>query len=115
MKWKIYYGNDSCFSDEAGSPDLAPKLDAQVIVQHDRNHGRYLQFASDYYIWSDSCWLGVDQFGMWEYLFCSPGCKVVLAGRTISNKKYQALYQRAKKDPDFPPKTGFRPGEERLE
>jgi len=108
MKWKIYYGDDSTFSDQDGTPWIAPARDVQVIVMTSKDHGWRTQAGSDYYVWDDrgngARWWGVDQFGMYDYLL-DPGYKRVLFGRTVTSDRFSEIYSRASVDPDFPKKT----------
>lgn len=98
--WTIYYGDGDTFSSDDGGPDVAPAQNVQVIVQYAEQSGWYLQVGSDYYIWSDGRWVGVDLFGVWDY--CSLlGWKRVLLGRMLSNDQFNEVYQRAKADRDL--------------
>jgi len=111
VKWKIYYGNGSTFSDQDGTPWGAPGLDVQVIVMADKNHGWRTQAGDDYYVWDnrgeETRWWGVDIFGLFEYLFTQPGHKCALAGKRITSKEFDAIFKRASEDTDFPHKTAF--------
>ena len=110
MKWKIYYGDRSTFSDQDGSPWVAPARDVQVIVISDPNHGWRTQAGFDYYVWDcragETRWWGVDQFGFYDYLI-EPGVKRVLFGRTTTSKGFSEIFKLASNDPDFPDKTAF--------
>ncbi len=46
-------------------------------------------------MWRGDLWVGVDLFGLWDYL-ATDGWKRVLFGRTIPNAPYQEIYRRAK-------------------
>lgn len=98
MRYRIYYGDGSTSEDEVTSA-----RDVQVILQIDPTRGPYFQTGSDYYIWRDNAWMGVDHFGLYDFLLDSG---LVLFGRTIKNEEYQQIYQKAKGD-----KTTFLPGE----
>jgi len=88
----IYYSDATTYQ---GPPERAPERDVQVIVQHDADHGWHLTLGSDYYVWRTGAWVGVDLFGLWDYL-AAPGWKRVLFGRTIGNEEFQAIYRKAK-------------------
>jgi hypothetical protein len=107
--WKIYYSSGTYSGDD---PGFAPARDVQVIVQSDKNNGWFIQTGSDYYIWRDERWWGVDYPGLFDYLI-EPGWKRVLFGRTIDGEEYNRIMSRAMRDPDFPEKTGWRSGERR--
>ena len=106
MKYRIYY-SDGRYS---GPPELAPVRDVQVILQPDKDVGWYFQTGSDFYVWWGERWLGVDKFGLMDYLM-EPGWKRVLIGRTINNDEYRRIYQEAKEDRDLARKSGYLPGE----
>ena len=95
---KIYYGDGSIY--EGTNP---PARDVQVILQVDPRRGPYFQSGSDYYVWCEDHWLGVDIFGLFDYLIDSG---LVLFGRTIRNEEYQDIYRQADID-----KKAFLPGE----
>lgn len=102
--YKVFYDGGSTY---VGDPAYAPAFGVLVIVQTDKNNGRNLQAGEDFYVWLGEEWLGVDQFGVYDYLG-QPGYKRVLFGRTVDNERFYEAYRRAKTDPDFPPKTGYR-------
>jgi hypothetical protein len=97
---RIYYGDGSIHEGED-----PPARDVQVILQVDPERGPYFQSGSDYYVMRGEHWVGVDIFGLFDYLLDSG---LVLFGRTISNAEYQAIYVQAKGD-----KHQFLPGERR--
>lgn len=104
MIWKIYYSDGTTYSDLDGPPEQAPALDVQVIVQLDDTGGRYNQMGSDYYIWREDRWWGVDIFGLFDWLIHNSSVKF---GRTVDNEKYRMMFQMAENDPDFPVRSGF--------
>jgi hypothetical protein len=104
MDWKIFYEDGSTFSSEDGSPTDAPALGIQVIVQNDPDSGRYNQSGSDYYVYRDGRWWGVDIFGLFDFLIHHSPVKF---GRTTDNETYLSLFHRAEDDPDFLPRSGF--------
>jgi len=111
VNWKIYYGDDSTFSDQDGSPWCAPARNVQVIVMSDKDHGWRTQAGDDYYVWDcrdgETRWWGLkDRFGLYDYLI-EPGYKRVLFGRTITSDRFSVIFKRASNDPDFPKKTAF--------
>jgi len=111
MHWAIFYADGTRFDNRQGDPEDAPCLGVQVIAQEDEQHGWITQTKADYYIWDDRGsgprWWGVDLFGLWEYLFISPGSKVVKAGRTLTSLDYNAIWQQAAEDPEFGRKATF--------
>ena len=101
--WIIYYSDGDCFSGAYEVEDL-PTRDVQVIVQTDMDAGWITQSGTDYYIWKDNRWYGVDSFGMFDYL-ASPGWKKVLFGRYITSDEYNDIMSLALNDERLPKKT----------
>ena len=89
----IYYGDGSVYksTDSSGYESR----DIQVIVQENEDVGWYTVTGSDYYIWRDNKWIGVDIFGLFDFLLDS---KIVLFGRTIDGDEYEEICMRAIKD-----------------
>jgi hypothetical protein len=110
--WRIYYGDQTTFSDLDGEPSAAPALDVQVIVSRNDEVGRFLICGWSYYWFDDGEWYGGDIFGLFDYLQ-RPGWKVVRFGRTRPNAVYRAAYAAAFADGEFPAKSGFLDGERR--
>ena len=112
MRWKIWYGDGSTFSDIDGSPYDAPRLDVQVIVGPDRMTGRYVVSDKDAYWWvpEEQRWRGGDRKGEWIYML-RLGPRVVLYGEQVSDEAYNSCIVAALHDPDFPPKTAIGRGE----
>lgn len=98
--WIIYYGDETTFSSDDGSPSDAPGINVQIIVQRNRDprEKNYLVWQSDYYRWDaeNKIWLGVDLFGLWDYLFNSIGNKAVKSGRAIDSDIFDELVKLAK-------------------
>ena len=105
MRWRIYYGDGSVFSDADGSPEDAPAANIQIIVQDDPVVGRYLLSQKDYYFFREGQWYGSDLFGMIEHFQLTGELKT---GRSVSNEQYDAIQKRAIEDPGFNPKSGWR-------
>ena len=114
LRFKIWYGDHSTYTDQDGPAELAPKTNVQLVTIEDREHGRVICKADDFYIYDlfdgEWSWQGVDYFGMWDYL-SRPGNKVVLFGRTLGNLQYREIVQRAYDDDYLPQKTAWHVGE----
>jgi len=91
MFWRVYYGDGTTFSNEDGFVYNVPTRNVQVIVQHSKEHGIELISSTDYYIWNNNRWYGVDQFGLYDYLI-DPGWKRVLFGRMLTKEEYNAIW-----------------------
>jgi len=109
--WRVYYDDGSTY-DGAEGVEKAPARGVQVIAMTDPEVGWYAQSGSDYYVWRDDRWWGVDIFGLFDYLDM-PGWKKVLMGRTLTNAAYVAIWQRVKVE--MGPKTRFMPHERQPE
>lgn len=112
MRWKIFYGDGSTYSDAAGSAYDAPARNVQAIIADDKDHGWHCVRTCDYYWYLpiDDLWQGGDQFGLFDHLI-EPGAKRILFGRTLGNQEFADVMERAYHDADLPPKTGWRPTE----
>lgn len=71
---------------EIGQPVPNPR-DTQVIVQTSKEVGWHTQSGYDYYIWREEQgrWVGVDLFGVWEWLLDSG---LILFGRTLTQGQF---------------------------
>lgn len=101
--WRVYYGDGSIYSGEVAD---TPARNVQVIAQSSPEHGWSAVAGTDYYIWREDRWVGVDWFGLCDYLI-DPGMKKVLFGRTLTKEEFNAVWQRMMADPNLPPKTGY--------
>lgn len=118
LDWRIYYdGADPVDSGQVG-PDGVPVFGVLVIVCRDSDHGRRLVATKDFYVWvewgDEYSWLGVDQYGLLDYL-AQPGWKKILIGRMVHPDRFNEAMRRADQDPDFPSRSGFHPHEPQLE
>ena len=86
MTYRIYY------SDGEADDHIPKARDVQVILQHDPERGPYFQSGCDYYVLRDGAWVGVDIFGLYDFLIDSG---LVLFGRTITNAEYKAVLDKA--------------------
>lgn len=90
-----------------------PRWGVQAVVYEHPDVGWAMCTNGDYYIERDGRWVAVDFAGLLDYIVNELG--VVLVGRTISNDEFQAIYQQAKTDRDFARKSGYLPGERRID
>lgn len=107
--WSVWYDSGTV----ARSPlplDTLPSEGVIVIAQADEDVGRELLHLKDFYIWDHERWMGVDLYGLFDYLR-RPGWKKVLAGRTVPHRTYHALMDAARLDPALPAKTARLTGE----
>ena len=110
MRWKIFYGDGSDYTDQDGPPELAPKRNVQTIAVANDLVGRRIERGNDFYILTDHGWRGCDQFGLFDYLI-DPGAKIVLFGRSLATAEYRAIFDRASRDPYLPAKSAMLPEE----
>lgn len=101
MRWRIYYGDGSTYSDRDGSPFFAPTLNVQVIAQ-DANTplGRALMHGATppekgNFVWEGDGWNICDTVGFWDYMMNFRGPKAVIFGRSIDSDVFQAILKRA--------------------
>ena len=100
--WKIYYADESTFSNEDGSPKDAPARGVQAIIQPDEGVAWSTETGGDYYVWRDEKWWSCDIFGLFDFLIESG---LVKFGRTITAKEFNDIFQRALKEAS---KGGFK-------
>lgn len=120
MRWRIYYGDGSTFSNQDGPPDQAPSRNVQLIVVWNLEVGRILLHGfhalnvADFYWYraEQELWHAGDYAGLIDYLM-DPGPKTVKFGRNLPREDFFKLYAAALADPDFPAKSGVIPGEPR--
>ena len=109
--FRIYYDDLEPYS---GPVFEAPGLGVLCIVELDRDHGRRLVTQGDYYVWRDGRWYGVDYPGLVDYLL-QAGPRKVLLGRLVERERFYRAVRQAEEDPDFPVRTAWAAGEERLD
>jgi hypothetical protein len=114
MRWKIFYGDGTTYSDSDGTAWDAPPVNVQALVVNDPQHGWYCCRADDFYwyIPEEDRWYSGERFGMFDYL-TQPGMKKIVFGRSIPDDEYQTILNRAINDPDLPQKTGWQAHERR--
>ena len=100
---RIYY-SDGTVHEGNGRP---PARDVQVIVQPHPDIGWHTQSGYDYYVWRDGRFVGVDLFGLYDWLLDRGD---VLFGRTITGPEFNSVMTQAIKDLGDA-KTGWLPGE----
>lgn len=108
INWKIYYGDDTEYTNVDGPPELAPKRNVQIIGVSDYHTGHRLERENDYYVWAPERggWRGCDQFGLYDYLI-DPGFKIVLFGRMLNNAEFARIFKKAQNDPDLPRRSAY--------
>jgi hypothetical protein len=111
--WRIYYDDGSTFDSDQGAPGDAPAWGVLVILIADPEVGHMSLHGFDFYIFREM-WLGVDRWGLTDYLFnVRPLMEGLVVGRTVPPAHFQETLKRAEDDPDFPPKSAYRPTIER--
>lgn len=99
MKWKIYYSDNTTYSDEDGPAWNAPAWGVQVIVQYapkrELLHGSAIQTAYCYR--EDGFWYVSDMPGMYDYL-AMPGMKKIIFGRTERDDVFWGFVSRADRE-----------------
>jgi hypothetical protein len=97
IRWRLYYGDGTTFSDEDGTPAFAPTTNVMCCAWYDDDNRRRLAHAADYYWYEDGRWYGSDLFGLWDYL-ARPGFKIVKFGRMIGDLQFRDVMSKAMND-----------------
>lgn len=102
IRWRLYYGDGTTFSNQDGTPDEAPGCNVMCAASYDGDNRRKMAGSADYYVFEadmspDGRWLGVDLFGLWDYL-ARPGWKAVKFGRMIGDEQYRRVMAHAVAD-----------------
>lgn len=113
VTWRIYYGDGTTFDSSMGTPQQAPGLDVQVIVQPDERVGRVLLTRFDWYYFRTDLgeWWASDYFGLLDQLTSDRDGVVVAVKAGRNARAYDEILQRALHDPDFPTKSARLAGE----
>lgn len=93
MNWKIYYGDESTYSNADGDPASAPAGNVMCVVWYDDDNRRKISYNAYAYIF-DGFWYGADDAGYWQYML-EPGAKIVKFGRMNKDLKFREIMGRA--------------------
>lgn len=139
LRWRLYYGDGTTFSDSDGPWDAAPSLNVQALITESDEVGYEVNegsggFIHNYIWWPGEAYpWGVDQYGTLDYLVAvgalaegdsmttlsladltAAGVKL---GRSISTDRWREIISTARADDYFPTKQGRtraeRPADER--
>lgn len=107
MRWAVYYADGSRVTDADMPVFEVPPRGVITIGQENERAGRIFIEPFDYYWWMgpEKGWFGGDLFGLFEYLFCWPGWKKPLAGRSVIDPQYEAVMEIAREDDYLPEKS----------
>ena len=85
MDWKIYYDDDSTFTDADGTPFEAPRIGVQFIVQKLEHNKKYLILSgADYYTYQDEFgWWSCTELDMFDHLFTAGSNQLFVKGKMI--------------------------------
>ena len=96
IDWKIYYDNNTTFSNEDGTQEQAPGLGVVCIINV--NAGQTVGMY-DWYYWHDKHqeWWGADIHGLLYQLFNdrSGYIKAVKQGAMVSDEEYKTIHLTA--------------------
>ena len=84
------------YRDIDGPIDRAIKQGVIAVLVKDGDNKR-LESDKDFYCYFPRGWVGVEQYGLYEYLQ-TPGFKLVLFGRMIDQNTRDNIYNSAKND-----------------
>lgn len=102
--FRIWYGDESTYSDDDGELWAAPSVDVVCVTyrtndpQHSTSH--MIVHTFDFYWWDAPDWFGGELFGLFDYL-TRPGRKKVIFGRTIPTGKYREIISKAIERKEF--------------
>jgi hypothetical protein len=104
MEWRIYYSDGSTFDSNQGNPFDAPTEFFICAVGYDEKGHRYIMHGWNYYRWDkETCqWWGMDNQGLKTRLRHNGEIYAYKEGYTITKAQFNAIMERAHKDPDFP-------------
>jgi len=91
VAYRVYYADRPPVDGDGPSTDLEPR-GVQAIVQDHPEVGVEISTGSDYYVWRGGRWVGVDKFGLYDYLLESG---LVLFGRTVTSGEYRRIFKEA--------------------
>jgi hypothetical protein len=89
MTYRVYYSDGGIYESGATPP---PPRDVQVIIQEHPDIGWHTQSGHDFYVWRGGRWVGVDDFGLYDFLLDTG---LVLFGRTMITAEFQEVMTRA--------------------
>lgn len=90
MIYRIYYSPEDWIDGEGPGVCGEQARGVQAILQYHPSIGHHVQSQHDYYIWRDDRWMGVDIFGLFDYLLDSG---IVLFGRTLLSDDYHKVME----------------------
>lgn len=104
LKWRIYYSDDSIFDSTQGAIPNDKRRGLICIIFYDRDGVRRILHRHDFYFWISTVgqWSGGDVFGVLDRMLESLPLEYLCQGRSVSNKKFRAIFSRADHDRDFP-------------
>lgn len=116
IRWKIYYSDNTTFSNLDGEPNDAPGYGVQAVCQPEPGVGLETLHAFDYYIFAKGQWRGLcGHDGLVDHVVAyAPEVEALVVGRQIPRQEYQAIMRLALHDPDFPRKSAKHDGERPL-
>ena len=95
-KFKIFYENGTTYDEKTGLLDRAHKQGVVAILM-ESGRGQRLEKDCEFYCYYPHGWVGVAQYGLYDYL-ATPGFKLVLFGRNVNEGKYRAILHSAQND-----------------
>ncbi len=112
--WRIYYADESTFSNEDGPPEMAPKTGVLAVCYFNIDNKREIGASKDFY-WYDETpiykdiktgtWMAGDVSGYYQYMFRS-GKKIVLFGAIVHDVIWRKMLERIISE--FPPALDYK-------
>lgn len=103
--WKIFYSDGSTFDSTMGAPHEAPSRGFICAIGYRKSGPRYIAHMDNWYFYNEDCgeWWGFKTFdGVIDYMCERERPYAFKQGRTVRDSEFDAIMERAHKDPDFP-------------
>lgn len=98
VKWIVFYGDGSTFSNLDGEPYQAPRANVQILIQLDADNKWVFYEKRDHYVWgwrAPNEWVDVDYTGLQDYRWNHLDIMAELHGRWISNDDFDKIRKTA--------------------
>lgn len=113
LQWKVWYvdndGTPYFVDNRTHEYTDVPGRGVQVVTIVDESVGIKPVARCDFYLMVNGEWLGVDYFGMLDYIIDVLG--LVKSGRMIQKDEFKKIWQMAITDPEMPRKNARYPEE----
>jgi len=96
--WRIFYDDGSEITGSGNDFGDIPSFGIICIVQEKHDGRKHIISQKDYYAFTGTLWIVLDMMGVIDHLVHKPeSIEKLLVGRTIDDKSYWDIFERAKK------------------